>query len=70
MTKASATGVSPMNSDSRPPIDQAGEHVAAKFIGSERIARSTNRAQAADHAALIGVRQAELGREDRDQDDQ
>ena len=70
MQKASTTGSEPEEQRQPPAIDQPREHVAAELVGAERIARRADPAQPADHAALIGIGEAEIGREDRREHDQ
>jgi len=44
-------------------IDQPGLHVAAEFVGAERIVRRADVAKPADHRALIGIGEPEPRRE-------
>ena len=70
MQKASTTGSEPEEQRQPPAVDQARDHVAAELVGAERIAGRADPAQPADHAALIRIGEAEIGREDRRERDQ
>ena len=59
------------NEERQPPaIDQPRQHVAAEFVGAERIIRRADVAKPADHRALVGVGQTQPWRQQRRGEDQ
>ncbi|MGY4423415.1 hypothetical protein ACVWY2_005864 [Bradyrhizobium sp. JR6.1] len=58
--------------DQRQPsaVDQPRQHVAAEFVGAERIARRAYVAETTDHRALIGIGEMQPWRQQRGGKDQ
>jgi hypothetical protein len=50
--------------------DEPGKHVAAQFVGAERIIGSADRPQPPGHAALVGIGETQMGRKQSRKDDQ